>query len=84
MIDVREADEVEQGTIPGSLNVPYRLAWTTDCPARRPPLVTVCETGPRAAVAASVLLARGYDVRPVVGGGVADWLARASATSIST
>jgi len=78
VIDVREADEVEQGGIPGSLNVPYRLAWTSEALPRDRPLVTVCETGPRAAVAASVLLARGYDVRPVIDGGVADWLARRS------
>ncbi len=81
VIDVREADEVEQGTIPGSLNVPYRLAWiAAELPGDRP-LVTVCETGPRAAVAASVLLTRGYDVRPVLDGGVADWLARDRVTS---
>jgi hydroxyacylglutathione hydrolase len=78
VIDVRESDEVGLGTIPGSLNVPYRLAWTTDALPRDRALVTVCETGPRAAVAASVLLARGYDVRPVVDGGVAGWLAHRS------
>ncbi len=78
VIDVREADEVGLGTIPGSLNVPYRLAWTSDALPRDRAVVTVCETGPRAAVAASVLLARGYDVRPVVDGGVTDWLARRS------
>ncbi len=83
VVDVREPDEVEQGAIPGSLNVPYRLAWTSEDLPRDRPLVTVCETGPRAAVAASVLLARGYDVRPVVAGGVADWLARAQAASLS-
>ncbi len=81
VIDVREADEVEQGSIPGSLNVPYRLAWTTDELPRDRALVTVCETGPRAAVAASVLRARGYDARPVVDGGVAGWLSRTHATT---
>ena len=82
VIDVREADEVERGTIPGSLNVPYRLAWTSEALPRDRALVTVCETGPRAAVAASVLLARGYDVRPVIDGGVTDRLSRTSTTSI--
>ena len=82
VIDVREADEVERGTIPGSLNVPYRLAWTSEALPRDRALVTVCETGPRAAVAASVLLARGYDVRPVIDGGVTDRLSRTGTTSI--
>ncbi len=41
--------------------------------AQRPPAVTICESGPRAAVAASVLQAAGLDARPVLDGGVADW-----------
>ena len=37
------------------------------------PLVTLCESGLRAAIAASVLRAAGIDARLVVGGGIADW-----------
>jgi hydroxyacylglutathione hydrolase len=74
LIDVREKDERDAGYIPGSRNVPYRLLalGENELPRDRP-IVTICETGPRAAVAASVLAARGYDARPVVGGGDDDW-----------
>jgi rhodanese-related sulfurtransferase len=36
----------------------------------------VCESGARAAIAASILVGCGYDARPVVDGGVATWRAR--------
>jgi rhodanese-related sulfurtransferase len=44
------------------------------------PLVTICESGTRAAIGASILRARGYDARPVVAGGMNDWLARGATT----
>ncbi len=44
-------------------------------PADRP-VVTICESGARAAIAASILRGRGYDARPVVDGGIIDWRAR--------
>ena len=77
VIDVREKDERDEGYIPGSRNVPYRLMrlCCPDLPTDRP-IVTICGSGPRAAIAASVLRAKGFDARPVVGGGMNDWLAR--------
>jgi glyoxylase-like metal-dependent hydrolase (beta-lactamase superfamily II)/rhodanese-related sulfurtransferase len=77
VVDVREKDERDTGYIPGSRNVPYRLMRVA-CPdlPTDAPLVTICSTGPRAAIAASILRARGLDARPVVDGGMADWLAR--------
>ena len=36
------------------------------------PIVTICESGPRAAIAASVLHAAGLDARPVLDGGIDD------------
>ena len=36
-------------------------------------LITFCDTGPRAAVAASILRAFGYDARPVLDGGMSNW-----------
>jgi rhodanese-related sulfurtransferase len=39
-------------------------------------VITLCESGARAAIAASVLLAHGVDARPVLDGGVADLEAR--------
>jgi rhodanese-related sulfurtransferase len=39
-------------------------------------IVTICGSGPRAAIAASILRAKGLDARPVIDGGMNDWLAR--------
>jgi hydroxyacylglutathione hydrolase len=79
LIDVREKDERDVGYIPGSTNVPYRLLGEADLPNDRP-LVTICETGPRAAIAASILSARGYDARAVANGGIDDWAAAGKPT----
>jgi glyoxylase-like metal-dependent hydrolase (beta-lactamase superfamily II)/rhodanese-related sulfurtransferase len=77
VIDVREKDERDAGYIPGSSNIPYRLIGVVgaDIPKDKA-VVTVCESGPRAAIAASILLAKGYDARPVLDGGVTTWQAR--------
>jgi glyoxylase-like metal-dependent hydrolase (beta-lactamase superfamily II)/rhodanese-related sulfurtransferase len=83
VVDVREHDERDEGYIPGSRNIPYRLmrACCPDLPDDRP-IVTICNSGPRAAIAASMLRAKGLDARPVVDGGMADWLAR-GATAVT-
>src|SRR6202030_2244231 len=78
LLDVREAEERDAGFIPGSTHLPYRTARQAAenglCGER--PIVTICESGARAAVAASVLRAAGLDARPVLGSGIADWRAR--------
>ena len=81
LIDVREKDERDTGYIPGSRNIPYRLLGIcgADLPTDRP-IVTICESGARAAVAASILVAKGYDARPVLGGGIATWRERGGPT----
>ena len=81
IVDVREKDERDEGYIPGSRHVPYRL-MRASCPdlPDEGPLVTICGSGPRAAIAASMLRAKGLDARPVVGGGMDDWLARGATT----
>ncbi len=83
VVDVREHDERDEGYIPGSRNIPYRLmrACCPDLPEDRP-IVTICNSGPRAAIAASMLRAKGLDARPVVDGGMEDWLAR-GATAVT-
>jgi hydroxyacylglutathione hydrolase len=75
LIDVREKDERDGGYIAGSRNIPYRLLALSenDLPRDRP-IVTICESGPRAVVAASVLAAHGLDARAVADGGVDDWV----------
>ena len=74
MVDVREAYERDEGYLPGSTNIPYRLLRKAGTGAlqRDRPVVTVCESGPRAAIAASLLQREGFDVRAVAGGGISD------------
>jgi hydroxyacylglutathione hydrolase len=81
LIDVREKDERDSGYIPGSRNIPYRLLTVcgADVPTDRT-VITICSTGARAGVAASVLAARGVQARPVVDGGVGEWAARGGNT----
>jgi len=73
VVDVREAAERDEGYIPGSRNIPYRLLRRlgSDALERSKPVVTVCESGSRAAIAASLLAREGFDVRAVAAGGVA-------------
>lgn len=75
LVDVRELAERDGGYLPGSRNIPYRLIRKLGCGAldQSRPVVTVCETGARAAIAASLLQREGFDVRPVAEGGVADF-----------
>jgi rhodanese-related sulfurtransferase len=74
VLDVREADERDDGYIPGSRHVPYRLVGAfADSIGEGKPVVTICESGARAAVAASVLAAHGVEARAVLDGGMPDW-----------
>lgn len=81
LIDVREKDERDTGYIAGSRNIPYRLLTLgeADLP-RDKPIVTICESGPRAAIAASILAAHGFDAHPVVDGGIESWAAAGKPT----
>jgi hydroxyacylglutathione hydrolase len=75
LVDVRELAERDAGYLPGSRNIPYRLIRKLGCGAleRSKPVVTVCESGARAAIAASLLQREGFDVRAVADGGIADF-----------
>jgi hydroxyacylglutathione hydrolase len=81
LIDVREKEEHDAGYIPGSRNIPYRILHATagDLP-RDGTIVTICESGARAGIAASVLAAAGVDARPVLHGGIPDWERRGHQT----
>ena len=83
LYDVREADERDTGFIPGSCHLPYRNARQAAehglCGER--PIVTICESGSRASIAASVLHAAGLDARPVLDGGIPAWQARGGETT---
>lgn len=74
LLDVRSPGEFAGGHLPGALNLPLgelveRLA---DVPRDRP-VVVHCQTGARAAIAASVLLASGYHEVQLFPGGFAEW-----------
>jgi len=75
ILDVREDGEWDAGRIPGSVHAPYHEL--RDWPAgldRDRPIATICSSGQRAAVAASLLLrAGGREVLHVVDGGVGTW-----------
>jgi glyoxylase-like metal-dependent hydrolase (beta-lactamase superfamily II) len=73
LVDVREKDERDEGYIPESRHIPYRLVgeFAEELDNGRP-VVTICESGARAAVAASVLAAHGVQARPVLDGGIPD------------
>jgi hydroxyacylglutathione hydrolase len=75
VVDVREKSERDEGYIPGSLHIPFRLlrGFGTEGVDTEKPVVTICESGMRASIAASVLTAAGVDARPVLRGGVHDW-----------
>jgi glyoxylase-like metal-dependent hydrolase (beta-lactamase superfamily II)/rhodanese-related sulfurtransferase len=81
VIDVREKGERDSGYIPGSRHIPYRLlrAYAEDLRTDRP-IATICESGARAAVAASILDAAGLRARPVLHGGIPDWEAQGNPT----
>jgi hydroxyacylglutathione hydrolase len=81
VIDVREKDERDRGYIAGTKHIPYRLLrMYTDKVECGKPIVTICESGARAAVAASVLAAGGVEARPVLNGGVHTWQERGGHT----
>jgi glyoxylase-like metal-dependent hydrolase (beta-lactamase superfamily II)/rhodanese-related sulfurtransferase len=75
VLDVREKSERDEGYIPGSIHMPYRLLRSagTDGVDTTKPVVTICGSGTRASIAASLLAAAGVEARPVLHGGVDDW-----------
>jgi rhodanese-related sulfurtransferase/glyoxylase-like metal-dependent hydrolase (beta-lactamase superfamily II) len=83
LLDVREADERDEAHIPGSQHLPYRTARAAAEAGLLDgrPVVTICESGARAAIAASVLQAAGIEARPVLDGGMAGWQARGGETT---
>jgi hydroxyacylglutathione hydrolase len=76
LLDVRSRAEWDAGHVPGSINIPLgELEQCLHTLPRGRPTVVHCQTGGRAAIAASLLRARGLrDVR-LFGGGFAEWRA---------
>lgn len=75
MLDVREPEEMADGVIPGSINIPMddvelRLR---ELPTERE-IVVICHVGMRSMYIAKMLKARGYDRVTNLKGGVDAWL----------
>ncbi|MFS0576168.1 rhodanese-like domain-containing protein [Sporosarcina sp. 179-K 3D1 HS] len=73
LIDVREADEVAAGKIPGAVHIPLG-----DIPLKMreldesTPYILVCRSGGRSGRAQEIMADEGYDVTNMVGG-MLDW-----------
>lgn len=81
LVDVREKDERDRGYIPESVHIPYRrIRACADELRGNGVILTICESGSRAGIAASVLAAAGIEARPVLDGGVSAWRARGNET----
>lgn len=77
IVDVREDEEVTEGTIPGAIHIPLgQLAARAGELDRERPVITVC----RSAGAAQQLEAAGFDAA-TMGGGMVAWHAAGLPTS---
>jgi hydroxyacylglutathione hydrolase len=82
VLDVREKEERDDGYIPESRHIPYRrVADFAQELGDDGTVVTICATGARASLAASILAAEGVRARPVLGAGVDDWKAAGKPTA---
>jgi hydroxyacylglutathione hydrolase len=82
LLDVREKEERDEAYIPESRHIPYRRVRDfADQLGGDGTVVTICQTGARASLAASILAAKGVDARPVISGGVPDWEAAGKPTA---
>lgn len=76
VLDVRGLSEWEAGHLPGVRNIPVgHLADRLDEVPRDKPVVVHCLSGARAAIAASVLKAKGYEDVANLAGGYSAWRA---------
>ena len=76
VIDVRQPSEFEAGHLPGALHIGAGdLPEALDRLPRDRPIATICASGYRSSVAASMLRAAGFEHVAVVAGGVPDWAA---------
>ena len=82
LLDVREKEERDESYIPESRHIPYRrVREFADELGGDGTVATICQTGARASLAASILAAEGVPARPVIAGGVPDWEAAGKPTA---
>jgi rhodanese-related sulfurtransferase len=74
VLDVRGSGEWAEGHIPGSLHIPYQELSDRikELPEDRE-LATICSTGKRSGLAASILQRAGRRILHVAHGGVKNW-----------
>jgi rhodanese-related sulfurtransferase len=77
LLDVREPTERDEARLPRAVELPYREVRFAPPAGLDPgrPVYTLCASGPRATLAASLLARMGFDARPMLGGGVSDVVA---------
>ncbi|HRJ61411.1 MAG TPA: rhodanese-like domain-containing protein [Azospirillaceae bacterium] len=80
VLDVRNENEVAAGSLPGAVNIPLpalpsRIGELIEVMSGRPDagIVLVCQSGPRAERAATILMAAGLRKLAVLKGGVTAW-----------
>lgn len=77
VIDVRQATEYQEAHVPGSVSIGAgALPDLLDQLPRDRPIATICASGHRASVAASLLRAAGFENVSAVQGGVPTWAQR--------
>ena len=73
MIDVREADEVATGIIPGAIHIPLgEIPERLEELDQATPYVFICRSGARSGRVTEYLEAQGYDAANMTGG-MLDW-----------
>lgn len=76
VLDVREAEEYDDGIIPGAVLLPRGLLEKhvhEHVPSRGARVVVCCSTGNRSALAADVLKRMGYERATTIAGGIERW-----------
>lgn len=69
IVDVRETDEVEDGKIPGAINIPLGLIeFRKQDLDKSKPYIMVCRSGGRSGRATEYLQSQGYNVINMTGG----------------
>lgn len=69
LVDVREADEVAEGIIPGAIHIPLGEVPTRMGELdKSKPYIFICRSGGRSGRATEFLTDEGYDVTNMVGG----------------
>lgn len=69
LIDVREADEVAEGIIPGAIHIPLgEVAGRVNELDKSKPYIIICRSGGRSGRATEFLEGQGYDAANMTGG----------------